>query len=321
MMHIKKIIGLSFIIPLVILSSCTKDEEPTLPSLSFKEGPSGNDLFYIAKDTILTVKQPFMLGVVAKSTGEKNLASISIERRLEVVGVTTILKKELSSPSFSVDTLLKANSMTGTEDFICTVTDKNDMSISLHFSIVTEAADPMITRYNNVTLGSYTSIEPNLFSTASGSRIMASKATDSIALQKSSDWVYFHGSETYGHTLASPASNIAAQIYADDIGIWDMGNRNITKFKKTPGVDASQFLAIGDKEQLLNVFDNQEINWEIADKYFSEDNSKPGGFNTGDIIAFKSHTGQLGLIRIISVNPGFINGESTITFDVVIEDL
>ncbi|MCB0804529.1 MAG: hypothetical protein KDC05_01950 [Bacteroidales bacterium] len=304
----------------MVFVSCTKEEEGTGPTLTFKSGTSGGDYIYLSQDTVLTVKHPFMLGIRAKTTSDKNLASIKIERKLEVVNVINILNKELSTPSFELDTLLKTNSDEGTEDFFCTVTDRNDMSTTIHFSVTTIPADPMITWYENINLGSYTSPVPQLFSTHSGETFNFDEVNDSTSLQDLIDWVYFHGSETYGHTLASPSAEIVDQIYPDDITQWESINRKTTKFKKITSMTGSHFFAIEDKEDLLVVIENQNINWENASHIFSQYYSTPGGFQTGNVIAFKTSAGRFGLIHIKSVTEGAINGESSIRLDIVIED-
>ncbi len=195
----------------------------------------------------------------------------------------------------------------GQEEFICTVTDENDNTSTISFKVTTILTDPGISVYTGISLGSWNSTTNSSFASITGQTYgIAEAAADSI--QSKIDWVYFNGT-SYGNTLMSPSDTLVENVYPS-IENWTV--RNQTRFTKTTyGPDI--FDIIENDNQLIVFINTGNLNF-VYD-FYSELLSNPGGFAVNDVLAFETHTGKYGFIKITAVNPGTSNDLSTITYD------
>lgn len=300
----------------IIFSSCSKEDTATAPSVSFLGGvyaPWGAER--IDQDVTLTVGEAFVFGFTASSTSDKNLTRIKVTRNYENVSMNTVMDSAVSVASFTVDIETVAYPNTpGSEVFTITITDKNDLSTSISFTVTTVAAEPNISTYTNISLGSYTSTTPSSFASITGETFSVSQANDPVT-QKKIDFVYFHGG-TYGHTVASPASAIAGTIYSTTVATWATENRNHTSFGLT-NLTVAAYNAVETKSQLILSIQNDGV--ALDEQFQSQLLSNPAGFAVGDIIAFETYDGNQGLIKLTEINVGATNGASTIKYDLKVE--
>ncbi len=295
-----------------IFTACSTDEDPeeaNPPSLSFLGGThEGTGMQYVDEDKTLEVGEQFVFGITASSQSNKDLKSVIIERTYEVISTIEILNKDLNSSNYTFDTVVAAYPSEGMEEFICTVTDKNDKTSTISFTITTVLEDPGINIFNGIELGSWNSTTNSSFGSITGETYSIADAT-SDSIQSKIDWVYFNGA-SWGHTLMSPSDTIAEDVYPTIAG-WNVKNQ--TRFAKTNyGPDV--FNTIENDNQLVVYINTAGLNF-VYD-YFSELNSNPGGFAVNDVIAFETHVGLYGMILVTEVNQNAGNDMSTIKYNV-----
>lgn len=309
---------LSYLLGLILVSgliftSCSKDEEEnTPPTLSFLGGTS--DIWELPRtdsDVTMETGQPLVFGFTTTSTTNKNLASVKITRNYENVSIQTMWDTTLSTNTWTMDLKTVSHPNPGTEVFEIKVTDRNDLSATINFTVTTVEADPGINVYNGVTLGSYTSSTNSSFASITGQTFSMVQAEDP-AVQSKISWIYFHGT-VYGHTIMSPANAVVEDVFP---GVSDWDNRNTTLMGKT-GLSTEAYELIVNKNQLILTIQNSGVS--MTDDFHSELQSNPGGFEVGDIIAFETGEGNQGLIRVTEVTPGSSNGESKIKYNVKVE--
>ncbi|MFU8843558.1 MAG: hypothetical protein ACNA7V_07105 [Bacteroidales bacterium] len=295
-----------------IFSACSKDDdEPDPPAVNFLGGiytPWGVER--VSSDQTLAVGEGFVFGFTATSKSDKNLSRILVKRNYENVSNITMLDSTVSVKSFTIDieTIAYPNTP-GVEVFEVTVTDANNKSASISFTITTTPGDPGIHVYTDIQLGSYSSPTNSSFASASGETFSLSQANSSPEIQNKIDWVYFHGA-TYGHTLMSPSNNVVYDLYPS-IATWT--NKRTTKFAKTT-LTASQYNDVASKNQLVLTIQNQGI--QLTENFYSQMTSNPGGFSVNDVIAFEATGGKYGLLLVTEVNAGANNGLSTIKYNI-----
>jgi hypothetical protein len=313
MKKVSYLLGL-LLIGAMIVSSCTKDEaEQLAPSLAFLGGIyQPLNLERIDSDVTLDVGSQFVFGVTSTAQSDKNLNRIRIERVFENVATVVVLDSAFDSKTFTLDLIGFAYPTAGTEDFTVQVWDKNDKSASIGFTITTEVADPEMSTYTNIELGSYDPTAPNSsFASVTGETF---SIVEAAANPEKIDWIYFDG-VTYGNTIMAPSNDIILQVFAS-VGSWT--TRNATKFVRT-SLNAATFDAIPDKNTLIAAI--SPFLSSLTLPYISELMPAPGeGFDVGEVFAFKTAGAELlGLIKITEVNPGATNGLSTIKYDVKIQ--
>ena len=317
---------LSYLIGLLLIggllfSSCKKTgEDATPPSLSFLGGTyentsTGWTAERVDQDMTFTVGDPFVFGFTATSTTDKNLSRVLVTLNFENVSLVTVLDSAVSVASYQLDIETIAYPNAGDEIFTITVTDKNSLSTSISFKITSVAAEPNISTYTGISLGSYASTTNSSFASITGETFSVTDITNDPVSQKKVDFVYFHGN-SYGHTLAAPSSDVAGQTYSTTVGTWADENRNHTTFGLT-NLTVAQYNSVENKTQLILSIQNDGV--QLDEDIQSELLSNPAGFAVGDIIAFETYDGNQGLIRLTDINPGATNGESVITYDLKVE--
>ncbi len=315
MRKLSYLLGL-FITAGLIFSSCSKDEEEdTPPSLKFLGGnytyENGTTIPRTDGDVTMETGKPLVFGFTTSSTTDKNLKSIKITRNYENVSLNVVWDTTLSTNFWEMDIVTVSYPLPGSEVFEITVTDRNEMTATISFTVTTTQADPGINVYNNISLGSYTSSTNSSFASVTGETFSMVQAEDP-AVQAKISWIYFHG-VTYGHTLMSPANATIEQVFE---GVADWDNRNTTLMGKT-NLTKEAYELVVNKNQLILSIQNSGV--DMTEDFVSELQSNPGGFEVDDIIAFETGDGHQGLLRIMEVNEGASLGESTIKYNVKVE--
>ncbi len=297
----------------LIFSSCSKDEEEkTPPSLKFLTGMSQvYNTPLVTGDTTMEAGKKFAFGFEANSTTDKNLHTLTIKGTYENVSERT-WDTTLATNTFTTEVQIITYDNPGTEVFEVTVTDRNDMSATISFSVTTFEADPGIVEHKDITLGSYSSATNSSFASVTGETFSMTDAEDP-AVQSKISWIYFHGL-IYGHTIMSPGNAAIEEIYE---GVADWENRNTTLMAKT-NLTIEQYELIVNKSQLILTIQNSGVS-PMTENFHSELQSEPGGFEVGDIIAIETFDGHQGLIRVTEVNGNANIGESTIKYNIKIE--
>jgi hypothetical protein len=297
----------------IIFSSCSKDEEEkTPPTLKFLTGTSPiYNVPLVTSDTTMEAGEKFVFGFEATSTTDKNLHTLTIKGTYENVSERT-WDTTLATNTFRTEVQIITYDNPGTEVFEVTVTDRNNQSATISFSVTTFEADPGIVEYENIALGSYSSSTNSSFASVTGETFSMTDAEDPAVQQKIS-WIYFHG-VVYGHTIMSPGNAEIQDIY-DGVAEWE--HKNSTLMAKT-SLTIEQYELIVNKNQLILTIQNSGVS-PMTENFHSELQSDPGGFEVGDIIAFETYDGHQGLIRVTEVNGNANIGESTIKYNLKIE--
>ena len=297
----------------LIFSSCSKDEEEkTPPTLKFLTGMSQvYNTPLVSSDTTMEAGQKFAFGFEATSTTDKNLHTLTIKGTYENVSVRT-WDTTLATNTFITEVQIITYENPGTEVFEVTVTDRNDMSATISFSVTTFEADPGIVEHKNISLGSYSSSTNSSFASVTGETFSMTDAEDP-AVQSKISWIYYHG-PIRGHTIMSPGNADIEEIYE---GVAEWEHKNNTLMAKTD-LTIEQYELIVNKSQLILTIQNSGVS-PMTENFYSELQSDPGGFEVGDIIAFETYDGHQGLIRVTEVNEDANFGDSTIKYNLKIE--
>jgi hypothetical protein len=318
MKKLSYLLGL-FVVAGLIFSACSKDDdedEPDPPVAEFKSGLyPGWGVMRVTGDTTLTSGDPFVFGIKAESKSDKNLKRVLITRTF--MNTTPNIMEDITDIDaktfdFDKETVARPNLLSvGTEVFTVTVTDANNLSVSISFTVTTNPIAPTINTYNGIQLGSYenTSVG-NVFSSSTGETFSFEEANNDPAIQAKVDWAYFNSS-VWGNTLMSPGNTDVYEWY-DFIAAWS--TKKITHFAKTT-LTAAQYNSVVSQNIMVTTIQNQGL-LEMNQSFYSENISDPGGFEVGDIIAFRAQPGKFGLLQVTAVNPGANVGVSTITFNI-----
>jgi hypothetical protein len=289
MKKLSYLLGLTLISGL-IFTSCGGDDEKELlpPSLSFLGGQYEPGHDRVDGDVTLTVGTPFVFGIAGSTNSDKDLKRLRIERKYENVSTLEVLDSTFSVSAISFDIQVVSYPNVGSEDFECTLWDKNDKSTTISFTVTTEAAAPDITVYTDVILGSQTNNQDGSFF-ASLDGTVYNQAEAKINYDKV-DFLYYYGASNLA-TIASPDDADAATIYNNAVnGLQTWTDLNSTKFKVT-SLSTTDFNAITTSNQIIT-----------SATLPSEPNSSDAtDLSVGDVLAYKTMDAQYGLIHIDAI--------------------
>jgi hypothetical protein len=256
------------------------------PSLFFLSGEYQPGWNRINGDTTLPVGEEFVFGIAANTNSDKDLKRLLILRNFENVSTITILDSAFSSANIIFDIMTFANPSAGSEDFVCTVWDKNDTYVTISFSISTQPVAPDITTYNDKILGAQASIIGCSFASNDGVVYTLEQAK---MYSNKVDFLYFYGTTNLA-TLAAPDDADAAMVFTGVNGLDTWIVKNPTRFKSTT-LSSSDFDAIQTSSQLVT-----------AAILPNEPNlSKANDLSAGDVLAFKTVNDFYGLIRVDAI--------------------
>jgi len=283
------------------------------PTISLLSGTHSSGNVYIDGDQTMEVNETIAFGIEAFANGYSgaNLTNLHIVRNYKTISPSQVLDKDYNSASITWDTVTVSYPLAGEEYWTITVTDDKGETNETGFVITTTQMDPGILIFTDRQMGSFTSTVNHAIDIEAGTTYTLTELEEP-ANQAKIDWVYYQ-EDVYGHTLMSPVNDSAASIYPE-IELWT--NRKTTWFAKTD-MTTSTYNSIANDQQLTILINNGGYNFN--NNYFSENLSNPGGIAVGDIIAFETEVGNIGLIKINTINQGATNGESTISFDVKVE--
>ena len=269
-------------------SSCKKDSTP--PTIQFTAG-SG----YTSSDVTVPVSSTIKVGITAKS-GSSKLTDFKIVANAST-SPTTILDSTFSSDTFSRDFTITAPAEAGTASLSFIVTDQDNQTAEVSF-VITTTAKP-ISEYTQVMLGSYNnSAYGSSFASADGTVYMLA---DAKANASKVDWLYYYGSVNAA-TLAAPADADAATVF----------NSASNGLQTWPVLNATRFRAVTEGAVWDNILNAADIE-AIA---VNTNKTSVNQLSVGDILAFKTAAGKLGLIKIDAITTG---AAGTITYTVKVQ--
>jgi hypothetical protein len=287
-----------------LFTSCSDDDDAELlpPAISFLGGDYQTGYPRTSADATKTVGQEFVFGITASTKSDKDLKRLLIQRKFENVSTITILDSAFSKTSITLDIITFAYPTPGTEDFVCTVYDKNDKSSTISFTITTQAAAPNITTYNDKILGAQASTTGSSFASFDGTIYTLDQAKIN---SNKVDFLYFYGATNLA-TLAAPDDADAATVFTGPNGLASWAVKNATRFKAT-SMTVSDFNAIQTSAQLA----------AAATLPTQPNQSKANNLAVGNVLAFKTVGEKFGLILIDAINGA--NNAGTIEITVKIQ--
>ncbi len=277
-----------------IITSCSKDSTNTdvLPTISFTGGTG-----YTSADATLAAGADIKVGISAfsNSSTKTKLNHFKVVRTFNNVPFTALDSTLTATDAFNITLSSYAYPEAGTERWTFTITDKDGQSAEIAFNITTTAASGPISSYTSTILGSYAN--PTLgssFASADGTvYLLADAKTNSAKI----DWMYYYGATNFA-TLASPGDATVTQVFAGSNGPASWSVRNDTKFAKVSLPTGTTWDAITNDAAIIALASG------ISD-------TKETALTVGQILAFKTAAGKMGLIRIDAIS-GTTDG--TITY-------
>ncbi len=149
----------------------------------------------------------------------------------------------------------------------------------------------------NSTLGSF-------FSTTSGNVITSSAAGASTSIQASVDFVYFFGTANQA-SMGAPNDTTVATAHSNNTSLSTWTTKNATKFVKTT-ISAADFIASAN-DSLVKTIDAATINASMVNTLAA-----------GNVVAFKTAAGKLGLFHVQAVE-GTTGLDRSITINVKVQ--
>jgi hypothetical protein len=272
-------------------SFTTEAEADPGPSLTLKGG-SG----YTSGNANVTTGATIKVGVVG---GKSSVSGNKLTRFRFIYTLnnipTTLLDSTFNSDSFNWETNLTFAGP-GIVALSFELTDAGNMKATRDFNVTVLAHQ--IIKYSNIELGSWNDANGSFFSTSEGVSYTISQTYNVPANQAKIDFLFFKGI-TNGNSIAAP-DDVDANTIADlKLNLWV--NKNQTRFNSTT-ITAAQFDAIG-------------ANYEFPNFNLNLQTTKANELMVGEVILFKTQSGKLGLIKVVSL---YAKGDK-IKIDVVME--
>ncbi|HLO90090.1 MAG TPA: hypothetical protein VK172_02890 [Lentimicrobium sp.] len=270
------LLSMLFISSAIFVTSCSKDETATGPSLSLKGGAT-----YTSTDKTIQVEDPILVGVTGTS-GDANLTRFKFSITSNNVA-TTILDSTFNSANFNYDQELTFTSV-GEARLLFELWDKDGNKDEKSFNITVEDAGMQVVKYSNVELGSWNDAVGSFYSSTENIVYTRGQLTTSVSNQAKIDFLFFKGT-TNGNTIASPDDTDANTINDLQLNLWT--NKNQTRFNTTD-ITVAQFDAITTSFQ-FPVFQ------------MGSQTTKVNNLTEGQVVMFKTESGKLGLIKVVDL--------------------
>jgi len=284
---------------LALLNSCSDDETVTpvdeTPTINFVGGAG-----YISSNATLKVNETFKVGINAFSNAATgaNLVKFTITRIFNNIPATQ--DTTINTDQLNIEVHATANSQVGSETWYFKVTDKNNKTKEISFTITTEAVTTygpikefsmkILGAQDNATGSSFASIDGTVYS-----------ITDAKANAAKIDWLYFYGATNLA-TIASPNDADAASVFNNATwGLQTWSVRNNTLFKEV--TDAVNWAGIVNDSLIL------------IQTASGVTNTKINNLAVNDVLSFIAATGKKGMIKVESID-GTQTGTITISVKV-----
>jgi len=215
--------------------------------------------------------------------GTNNLKTFSISR--DGVTLADYPDDDIENNNYTDQVTLYAPLNEGAYVYTFTVTDGKDKTASVSFTITVEASGGPINSWT-ATLGSHQSTTGSSFASTTGTVYGIADAKTNSSLI---DFMYFYGATNYA-TLAAPDDADVSSVFASADGPANWTTRNSTKFAET-SVTAAEFDAI-------------ETDLVVVEEATGASATKVNELAVGDVVAFVTAAGKMGLVKVVSVTSG-----------------
>jgi hypothetical protein len=284
---------------LALLNSCSDDETVTpvdeTPTINFVGGAG-----YISSNATLKVNETFKVGINAFSnaTTGANLVKFTITRIFNNIPATQ--DTTINTDQLNIEVHATANSQVGSETWYFKVTDKNNKTKEISFTITTEAVTTYgpINEFSMKILGAQDNATGSSFASIDGTvYTMVDAKTNASKI----DWLYFYGATNFA-TIASPEDTDAKAVFNNATwGLQTWSVRNNTLFKKVDGpIDWN------------GIVNDSLIQIETAS---GVTNTKINQLVMNNVLSFITASGKKGMIKVMAID-GTQTGTITISVKV-----
>lgn len=261
-----------------LLSSCTKDEEPVLPTVAFNQQAG-----YVTGDVTAAYGDTLRFGIILQSNGTDNLVKFEIKANGE-----SLLDSTINTTSFNYN-FYTIKGISAQDIWAFTATDiagnkkEETITITGTFGLINSYTTILVGAQDNAATESFLSFSNN----------QANKYFQAQAYQnqdKIDIFCFFENTPEHQNmmSLGSPGSNITG-IFNGITSPDNYTTKNLTRFYKTT-LTAAQFDAIQNDAIILDAYN--------AD----ESRKKASVLTAGEVYAIKIQSGLTGLIKVIAVN-------------------
>jgi len=266
----------------IFVFSCRKNEEKGAPpSIKFKV-----DTGYVYRDDTVLIGKTFKIGIIAEK-GDVNITNFIIKE--SNTSVLTYLDTGLNAANLIInENIIKGLSPKDTWTFI--VRDKDGTSASILLNIFADSSSafgPIITipsiilsAQNDTTIGSFLDIKNKA----------VYNLRQAFGIQDSIEILYYYDAiQGNNNTIASPNATIDASVFPGTNGLANWTVKNVTWYQVTTLTDS-----------VFNNFKNDSLLLSLA--YINPTYRKAKNLKAGDIYAFKTGKGKLGMFAVLNVN-------------------
>lgn len=265
--------GLGVFASLSVLTSCKKDEVlPEGPKISFANGASYSATESDTSHTIVVDVE------AAGELKEIKLFDVSNENSENQIGAT--ITKFNSDTKHTINHKIDLIGASGIIKLKVSVTDKKDQTNSSTFVLTTFSK--AINSYDAVLVGGNLNYSGDFGCFYSSTNNLAYNLNNAKNNSELVDFIYAYG-PTYKAHLAAPSDKVMVQGLAANLS-----TKNITTITKM-ALTSEQFDAISKDSELAKLTFG-------TDTYVKE-------LNAGDVVAFKTVKGKIGLVKIVEIKP------------------
>ena len=259
-----------------VFTSCDEAADLLNPKLEFFGGT------YIDEDVTVEPGAAISFSWLA-TKGTNNLKTFSISR--DGVTLDGYPNEDIENDNYTGQVTLEAPLNEGAYVYTFTVTDSKDKTASVSFTITVEASGGPIMTWSK-TLGSHRSSTGSSFASTTGTVYsIADAKTNSAAV----DFMYFYGASNEA-TLAAPDDSDVPTVFASADGPASWSTKNATRFATTT-LSAGDFDAITDDLAVVTAATGASA-------------TKVNMLETGDVVAFVTAAGKMGLVKVVSITAG-----------------
>jgi hypothetical protein len=262
----------------LFLASCSKDEDPVPPTITYKQ-----EAGYVSANTSAKFGDTLNFGITSKSNGTDKLVKFQIYANGQQLLDSTISTLEFTFDFYIVKSVLDKEVWKFTSTDIAGNSKSDSITITGNFG--------EILTYNSLTFGAQNNtVEKGFLSFSNGTSTQYSQ-DEAFNHQDAIDMFCFYensGSHVNLMTLAAPGSNITG-IFTGNSAPDFYTTKNVTFFVKTI-LTTAQFDAVQNDAVILASYD--------PDNQFK----KAKLLTAGDVYAFKLQSGKYGLYKVTAVD-------------------
>lgn len=271
-------------------TSCTKDEEKVLPTISFNQ-----DAGFIYQNTSAAFGDTLKFGVIVKSNGTDNLVKFQLMANGQQLLDSTINTQTFDFNFYTIKGISDSEEWSFITKDIAGNSFTKTITITGTFGQLDSYVTILMGAQDNVTNESFLSLSNNA----------ATRYFQALAFEHQADidmFCFFENNENSQNmmTLASPGTGITG-IFTGATSPENYTTKNTTLFVKT-SLTPAQFDAVQNDAIVLDSYDTEF------------DFRKAKVLTAGDVYSFKLESGKYGLLKVIAVN-----GETTGTLEIAVK--